>query len=94
MTMFLLKFRVKDEDKEMLLHDGEAFVGGNSREQAEYASLNNSAKAVSVGGFDIVEVDAKQLAEMIGTNLEKPEYKILAVHGGLIPFSGVEIVKR
>jgi hypothetical protein len=94
MSMFLLKFKVEKENKEMLLHDGEVFVGGNTHEQAEYASLNNSAKAVSVGGFDIVEVTIEKLAEMIGTTVENPQYKILAVHGGLIPFNGVEIVKE
>ena len=92
--MFLLKFRIEKENKDMLLHDGEAFVGGNTYEQAEYASINNSAKAVSVGGFDIVEVTPKELAELIGTTVDFPQYKILAVHGGLIPFSGVEIVRK
>jgi len=74
----------------MLLHDGESFVGGNTYEQAEYASINNSAKAVSVGGFDIVEITVEELSEAVGG----VPYKILSIHGGLIPSNGVEIVKE
>jgi hypothetical protein len=88
--MFLLKFQVKNEGKIMLLHDGESFVGGNTYQQAEYASINNSAKAVSVGGFDIVEMTEEELLKVVGGI----PYKILAVHGGLIPFNGVEIKEK
>lgn len=92
--MFLLKFKVKNEGKEMLLHHQGVFVGGDTYRQAEQACYDHSAKAVSVGGFDIIEVSMEELAEMIGTTVENPSFKILAVHGGLIPFDGVEIIKK
>lgn len=90
--MWLLKF--KTHEGSFLLHDGESFVGGETEEIAGLAALRHSAKSVSVGGFEYIEVTVEQLAEMIGTTVEKPEFNILAVHGGLIPFSAVKIVKE
>lgn len=89
--MFVLK--VKIEGKPHLFHDGNFFVGGKTRKEAEIAAQNNSAVMVSVGGFDIVEVSPQELAEMLGTTVENPSYKILAAHGGLIPFYVVPLVK-
>lgn len=92
--MFLLRFKHKETGKKYLLYNSNAFVGGNTYESAEYASICNSAKAVSVGGFDIIEASVEMLAEMVGTTVEKPEFHIIHFSGGLIPFDGVEIVKE
>lgn len=86
--MFLLKFNV--DGKQMLLHDGDnSFVGGNSKIEAELTSVNNIAKGISVGGFEIVEMTVEQLSSAIGG----VPYHIMSVTGGLLPFSGVEILK-
>lgn len=86
--MFLLKCKING--KSHFLHDGTNFIGGNSFREAEQASLNNSAKAISVGGFDIVEMGVEELSEAIGG----VPYTILHVNGGLIPFEVVEIVNE
>ena len=92
--MFLLKFTHKETGKKYFLYDYDHFVGGNTYGSAEYACIENSAKSISVGGFDITEVSLEKLAEMIGTNVEKPSYHIIHFTGGLIPFDGVEVVKE
>lgn len=91
--MFVLKFKLPDGRK-FLLHDGQAFIGGNTEQEAEIARLKHAAKEISVGGFSVLEVTPESWAEMIGCTVEKPEYKILGITGGLLPFSGVEIVKE
>lgn len=91
--MFVLKFKLPDGRK-FLLHDGEAFIGGNSFQDAEIARLKCSAVEISVAGLSTIEVTPESLAEMLGCTVEKPEYKILGITGGLLPFSGVEIVKE
>ncbi len=87
--MWLLE--VKIEGKKFFLHDGECFIGANEERDIERVALENSAKIISVGGYQAVKVEtSEELAEMIGG----VPYNILQVSGGLLPFSSVEIVKE
>jgi hypothetical protein len=83
--MFLLKF--KHDEKFWFLYRHNSFVGGITEEDAHNESILNMAKGLSVGGFDIVEMNYDELEKAIGG----VPYKIIDFVGGFIPFEGVEI---
>ena len=84
--MYLLKF--SRNGKNYLYHNGN-FVGGNTEEDAHRSAVANTAKSLSVGGFDIVEVKTtEELGRMVGG----VPFKIISFSGGLLPFEGVEII--
>lgn len=86
--MFLLKFR--HQNKDYLLHNWNQFVGGNTEYQARQTAIQNTAKSISVGMFEIVEVKTSdELSNLIGG----VPYKIIDFYGGFgLPFMAVEIV--
>lgn len=84
--MFLLKFN--HDGKEWFLHNGVNFEGGNSKQEAEKSVMAHTAKSVSIGGFEIVEMSVAELSKAIGG----VPYSIISFSGGLIPFSAVQIV--
>jgi hypothetical protein len=85
--MFLLKF--KHEGSDWLLHNGaNSFEGGNSRIECDICLRHHTAKSISIGGFEIVEMSVDELSKAIGG----VPYKIISFSGGLIPFSAVKIV--
>lgn len=86
--MFLLKFT--HENKRYFLHNGTQFMGGEIESEARQTAIENTAKAISVGMFDITEVkSSEQLSDLIGG----VPYNITDFHGGFgIPFMGVEVV--
>jgi hypothetical protein len=86
--MFLLKFG--HENKQYFLHNGTQFMGGENESQARQTAIENTAKAISVGMFDITEVKTpEELSKLIGG----VPYKITDFHGGLgISFMGVEVM--
>lgn len=89
MKQYLL--RVKIEGCPHLLHDGKFFLGGSSPEKASIIAEQNSAKIISTGGFDMVEVEVSDMQKIVGAN-DTGSYHILNVSGGLIPFYAVKIV--
>lgn len=85
--MIVLKFNL--HGKSRLLHNGKQFIGGETRRQAGWAIQSNTAVALTVGGFEMLDVTEVELSEMIGG----VPYKILDHSGGLgKPFMSVEIV--
>jgi hypothetical protein len=85
--MYLLKFN--HDDKSYFLHSGTQFIGAMNEEDAHNVCIENTAKGLSVGGFDIVQTNEQELLRMIGGAIP---YKIIDFHGGLLPLMGVEIV--
>ena len=76
--MYLLKYIIKDVP--YFLHDGETFVGTEDRKEADVIGRNLLVLAVSVGGFDIVEVkDSAELTRKIGGI----PYPIIEHRGGI-----------
>lgn len=89
--LYLLQFKVGD--KYYLLHDGESvFIGGENIEDAREGYRDNIAKAISISGFDIVKFESSE--ELLNAIGGKIPYHIINIKGGLIPFYGVEILKK
>lgn len=89
MKQYLL--RVNIDGKPHLLHDGNFFIGANSPEKASIVAEQNSAKIISSGGYDMVEVEVADMQKIVGAD-DLGTYHILNVSGGLIPFYAVKIV--
>ena len=87
--MYLLKFSVEEKNYFLYNAPSNSFVGARTFEEAERACAMHTAKAISVGGFELFPLrDYDHLLELIGGT----PFRVIDIGGGFgIPFCGVEI---